>query len=96
MKKKKDKRRKQSRSTERRKTESTPLQTSTTKRGAETPEVLTTSPTSFIADNEDITVFNFQRAEKGHMYVVPAHITFLTTSMVSDHEIFRHQQLCYV
>jgi hypothetical protein len=90
MKKKKDKGRRQSRNTERRKTESTPLQTSTTKRGAEIPDGLTTSPMSFISDNEDITVFNFHRPEIGDIFVVPAHITFLTTSMVSDHEIFRH------
>jgi Skp family chaperone for outer membrane proteins len=41
---------------ERRKRESTQLQTHITKCSTETPEVLTTTPTSFIAGDEDITV----------------------------------------
>jgi hypothetical protein len=36
--------------------ESTQLQTSITKRGTQTPEVLTTTPTSFIAGDVDTTV----------------------------------------
>jgi hypothetical protein len=85
IKKERMKERKKNTNSERRKREGTHLQTSITKLSTEPLEVLTTTPTSFIAGDKVIAVSSFSETR-----------IFLTTSMLSHREMFRDRQLCYV